>query len=272
MQGHRILHSRVDLASLQCRGETIPVVAADDVEVIHGGRPRCHRRQAQPIHGGQPFLVALGDLTPACIPSIEMRELHSQDRTLQAIHSVIEPQLCVGEFRATRNLTVVAQRAHACGHGFVGGGDASCITVSSQVLPGIEAETPRPTQRTDDLTFVTCTLGLRCVLDQSGSARLSDLFQGVHIRWMTVDVDRHDDTSTIRHLLLHTGGIERQIVLFHVGKNDPGAEMADRFCRGSKSVRRGDDLIPGFEIEAFQSQRQCIGAIADPDTVINATK
>src|SRR6516225_7434441 len=95
---------------LERHAEIVALVVKDRKDVpdrlrVSGGLHQTHAGQS--LHAVEVFL---GDRAPACVPLVEVLELHAEDRALESVESPVEADLDV---MMAPSLRVIAQAADA---------------------------------------------------------------------------------------------------------------------------------------------------------------
>ena len=94
--------------------------------------------------------------------------------------------------------------------------------------------------------------------------------QRLHVRTLTIQVDRHDRLRPARDSCGDRFGVEVVGGGVDIDKDRPGSHADDRTGGGKEGERGGNHLIPGANVESHQGQHESIrprGA-ADPESRI----
>ena len=268
MQGVGIVHGRVDSRLLQGGGQAVPIRGPHHVQVVHVVGVRRLGGQGQGLNVPQSFVIARGHPAPALVPPVQVRQLDTQNRSLEPVHPVVIAQLSIPELLAGI-LAMIAQLAQFLGQSIVISDDAASVAVRPKVLARIETEAPGVAQGSGRPFLVARPLSLGRILHHRQTALCCQLQQRVHVCGLAVDVDRYDGPGPVRDPVLHPIDIQGETLRFDIRQHWPGAQLANRLGRSPEGVGSGDHLVPLPYIQGPQHQLQGIRAVAHPDAVID---
>ena len=104
------------------------------------------------------------------------------------------------------------------------------------------------------------------VFDDDQVVATGDLPDGVHLGWLTVQVDRYDRLRARRHRGFEQLRIEVIVLGRDVDEHRIGARVGNREGSRSERVGRGDDFIAGAHAELPQRQVERVGSAGDGHT------
>src|SRR5216683_3769189 len=221
-----------------------------------------------------------------------MRQLGVQKTGLNRIQSAV---IAFNVVIILSCLTVISQHLDPFYETRIVGRNCSGISASSEILPGIKAERRRTSH---GACFHPAIVLARKIL---GSMRLTSIFNHdqavlrskvenlVHVSALAIEMHRdcssdRPSTSTtnqaaqgIRSALSFQippqhGGIHVVRALVNVDEFRQSSRLRNRFCRGNKGVRYGDDDIAGPHTTRQESEAECIRTAADCDRMFGATE
>jgi hypothetical protein len=112
-------------------------------------------------------------------------------------------------------------------------------------------------------------MSLGRVTDDPQAIRSRQSEEGIHVRGLAVEVDGNEGLRLRRDLLfdaLHVDVVGLRVDV-HEHHLRPG--HFDGLRGGNKAVRNRDDLVSGTDAERSQGDEERVGAVRDPDTVLN---
>ena len=194
-----------------------------------------------------------------------MRQFHPQERRLYGVEARVHSQQVV----VVLGLPAVhPQHPELLGQDIVVGRHQASVPEPAQVLRGEKAKTPDVAESPHGATPVMRTDRLRGVLDHPNPAPLRLVKPRGHVRRLAVEVDGDDRLRTRRDLLEHIRGVEVEAAQRDVGKNCLRPEPRDAARRREETVRRGDHLVPGADVERHQGQKQGVRTTRATDRVL----
>ena len=200
------------------------------------------------------------------VPTVEVAQLHAQDRGLERVQAGGRAHHAVAVARA---LAVRAQQAHAVGQLGSVGDDAAAVAPRAQVLGRVEAEAADVAQRPDAAAAVAGAVRLAGVLDDGDPApRERPPAAGPCPRsrrrggpGMTACTLRGD--GALDDLRRDQAGDR-----VDVDEARRGAGDADGLGRRDERVAGDDHLVAGPDAQRAQRHRQRVGAGGDADGLV----
>jgi len=206
--------------------------------------------------------LALGDVL------VEAVELGEDDGALQGVHASTDPDAGVDIALA---LTVDADLAAGLGQGVVVGEDGAAVAVASQRLAGEETGATQSAQVATLLTLVFSAEDLGGIFDDRDVAVAGrDGVDGVHVRRLAIEADRHDRLGLGGDPGLDLGRVDVAGVGLDVHEDGGGTNQDNHLGGGDEGEGGGDDLVAGTNAECHQADQQGLGAAGDRDAVLGA--
>src|ERR1700739_1855687 len=189
----------------------------------------------------QKLIVTGGDSLPSLCPRRQMRELCVQDRRLDAVHPAANSLHDVLVFttvtskssRPPRQMVIVCNKA-------------SGIPVRAKIFTGIKRERSDIAKRPNDSPSVFGRMGLGAVFNDPQVVPTRDRHDRVHVRRLTVEMDRNDTDGCRSNLRFNLRGIDREGLVICVAKDDSPASLSDGLRGRDPGVSSGDDLVARF--------------------------
>src|SRR5262245_44871499 len=107
-----------------------PLSADNDVQVIVSTAPTGLIRCLNILNPGEKLIVATRQLTPACVPFLEMWQFDRQQSCLESIQTSI---ITLDQMVVLSVLSMVADHSHALRQFFIVGRHRACLTACPQV-------------------------------------------------------------------------------------------------------------------------------------------
>jgi len=106
------------------------------------------------------------------------------------------------------------------------------------------------------------------VFDDRQAMLFRDAEDGIHIHWMSIDVDGHDGSCTGSNLLLDLRDVHAPRLGIAIDEDRDTAAIDH--CQCTRDYREGgeDDFIARFEFQTVDGDLEGRGAIADGDAVL----
>ncbi len=266
VQRHGVVERGAHALGLQVLAQLVPLGMAHDVEVVHalgvGGLDREHERGLR-----EQLVVPVGDLSPGPGPGGKVGQLDRQNRPLDAFHSIVVADLVMV---VPGRRTMLAQAAGAFGKVGVVGHQGPGFAAGSEVLARIEAESGNHPECSGGTTLVFCAMGLRRVLDQGNPTSLANLQDWIQVKWMSVEMHRHDRLGPRRDRLLEQARIEIHRLLLDVDKDGLGADVGDGPAGRDEGEGRRYDLVAGTDVEQAHRDMQRRGSAVEAHAILRA--
>ena len=206
---------------------------------------------------GQQFVVAPGRGLPAANPAFDVRQFHAQNGGVYGVQAGIPAKLSmvILWFHA-----VDAQAGDALGPVGIVGRDHAAVAEGAQRLGRVVAEAGQRPECTALLAAILRPERLSRVLDHVQTVPAGDPVDGVHVRTLAEQVNRHDRSRARRDFRFDLLRINVECVGVDVGEDRRGPEPADGAGGGEKGERRHDDFVARPDLQGVQRQQQGIGA------------
>src|ERR1039457_3263805 len=265
---------------------------------LRTSRQQAHRRAAwvgslagslsgsQPGLGKQP-VVGCGVLLAALVPVRDVSELHAQHRCLNSVHASVPAEFVMVVAPRT---AMVAELPHVLGYLRTVRGDDASVSVSAEVLGGIETEGGGYAERARAASAPLGANRLGSVLDNCDSEFLSIFMnytvECVHVGALDVEMDGKNGAKIFGSFCAELPITEvpiLQLPILQLGTDERRIEIQgagidvheDRRCarphncagRGKEAECGGDDRVPGLytggderQPERLRSRRTADGA------------
>ena len=234
--------------------------------------------QRQPAAGQQ--AVVLGrDAAAARVFSVQMAQLHAQDRSLELVQPAVE----AGDVTdVALPPAVFPQQPHAFRQPGVTRDHRAPVPERPQILGRIKAERSDVADGAGHVAVVGRAVRLRAVFDHRQVVAARDRQDRSGVGRLTVEMHRDDRAAEGRvegssresacgegslDCLFQSIRIHREVGRVDVHQHGRGAAHLDRGDRGDRGVRHGEDRKAGPHPAGAQRQVQRIRAAADADGV-----
>src|SRR6185312_5746036 len=188
----------------------------------------------------QHLVIAGGHGNPFFRPVEDMRQFGYEDSRLQAVHPAVDAFYAV---LMLDQRTVTRIHAAFLRQRVVLGDDAAGVSISAQVLAGIETERPCDAEESGPAAIERGEMRLRAIfyqVDAMTVANSSDLVDGAHLY---LQVNRDHGPGPGRDQAFQPFFIEAVVDRVGIGKHDARSCLCDRFRTGYPAVGHRDHFV-----------------------------
>src|SRR5439155_17648442 len=100
-------------------------------------------------------------------------------------------------------LSMVTQCANSFSDSVVVSGNGSAFSNRSKILGGIKAEASYTADASRSLAEILSAMGLRCIFNESQVVALTDVFEGIHVRHLAIQVNWKDSARPGSYRVFH---------------------------------------------------------------------
>src|SRR5947209_18006490 len=228
MDRYWIEHGGVDPAIAEHAADGVSSLRPDDELVVNvnatgGDERRRHIGRAQGV------AVRCRDRAPSLVFTIEMTELHAEDRRLQLVEAAV-PSTRFAHIALLP--AVLAQEPDAFRDRRIAGHDHTAVADRAEVLRRIEAERRSRSKRTGAPAGDRRSVRLRAILDHHEAVSRSEARNILHRRRVAIEMHRNDRADRLacmpREPLLRVDTIHRERSRLAVRENRHGAAALAR--------------------------------------------
>src|SRR5947207_3241701 len=160
-----------------------------DVKVPDWISPIWNERKNQVVRLRQSLLVALCGSLSSLVPFVQLLKLDAKKGRLELIEARIVAfhVIVIFLFR-----TVIAQRSDTVGKFWIVRCHRAGVTERAEIFAWIKTVAGGMAERAGAAAFIASALGLCVVFNDLESVLFGDIHQGIHVRRLAVEVNRHD--------------------------------------------------------------------------------
>jgi hypothetical protein len=146
--------------------------------------------------------------------------------------------------------------------------NGTTISEGTQILPRIKTETGSMPKRSNSFAFEPCTVSLGRVFYKQESVSIGDGCDRIHIRGLTIQVDRYDGARPRGYGLGNKSGIEVVSAFVRIDGDRYCSSVRHREPRGNVGVRRHYDFVAGTDSSGAKDQMKGIETIGNSDAML----
>jgi hypothetical protein len=185
MNRNRVVDCRLDPASVEMCGESIPVTGTDYIEVVYVVSIHLFRGEDQ-ICLFQALPIGPGHVSTLIIPCIEKWQLYPQYSRLHLVQAAVDTDTLM---LVLHLLAIITEYSHFFCKIVVIRDNTTTVTNCTEVLGGIETEAPRILKASHPPAMVQSTVCLAGVFDNRDLIIGGQIPDGAEIRGMPIKVD-----------------------------------------------------------------------------------
>src|SRR6202008_2382243 len=121
--------------------------------------------------------------------------------------------------------------------------DAAALAARYEILGRVEGERGRVGEGSASRAVAGGAVGLRRGLAEEQGRTSGDRAEGLHVRHLSVEMDRQDARRSRSDRGLDLLRVEQRRVLLHVGEDRLSADPRDRARAGEERERRREDAV-----------------------------
>src|SRR5258708_6583968 len=195
VQRYWIVNSSADAFVFQVSDHSVPVIAADHIQVIYGARPRGFVRSAYRVITDKKAAVFSGTFPALRVPLCEVRELRVQNARLQGVQSTV---VALDVMVVLLGLSVIPQHFDFSRQAGIVHCRRASFAACSEIFSWVETESGCPAHRTSfhpTVKFfgeVFRAVSLTGILNHGETILICQPEDRIHLSHLPVEVYRHN--------------------------------------------------------------------------------